>query len=433
MIQRRSAAIITLRRFPLSSKSKYAALLLSSVLVVYAIIGGKFGRVSAQDTSLPQLEVFTQVYEKVKNDYVDQTSMSNATLGAIRGLLEQVDPYSGYLNAKDVAFYKDFSFEKTPGIGVVLTRANGYPLVLEAIPGGPGAKAGLKTFDAIEAIDGVPTREMNLVQAYAYLANPADKPVTLTLIGNNRSEPETLKVNREVTRPPAVEAKILPMEIGYVRVPLLTQGKANDVKKQVEDLVKKGATGIILDLRSSAAGKDTEGYQLANFFVDTGSLGYLQGQKVPRKLFPADPKLAITKAPLVVLVDGGTGGPAEIAAAALKDSKRGTLVGTHTFGTGSRQALIPLDGGAALLISDAKYYSPSGKDLQMDGVAPDMIASKNRSGPDLNSAATLEAPVRTADPRSEEEIQLEKAIQVLVCTRNKVELERCIPDAKRAA
>ena len=115
---------------PLSSKSKYAALLLSSVLVIYAIVGGKFGRVSAQDTSIQQLDVFNQVYAKVKNDYVDQPSMTAAMVGAIRGLLEQVDPYSGYLNPKDVAFYKDFSVEKTPGIGVILTKANGYPTIL---------------------------------------------------------------------------------------------------------------------------------------------------------------------------------------------------------------------------------------------------------------------------------------------------------------
>lgn len=397
----------------MSSKSKYAALLLSSVLVIYAIVGGKFGRVSAQDTSLQQLDVFNQVYAKVKNDYVDQPSMSTAMVGAIRGLLEQVDPYSGYLNAKDVAFYKDFSVEKTPGIGVVLTKANGYPTILEAIPGGPGAKAGLKTFDTIEAIDGVPTREMNLVQAYAYLANPADKPVTLTLIGNNRMEPESLKVNREVTKVPSVEARMLQMDIAYIRVPLLVQGKANDVKRQLEELLKKGATGVILDLRASAGGKDSEGYLLANYFVDSGNLGYIQGQKVAKKIFPADPKALVTKAPLVVLVDGGTGGAAEIAAAAIKDSKRGTLVGTHTFGTGSHQTLITLENGSALLLSDAKYYSPSGKDLQVNGVAPDTTVSKNNNRLDLNSAQTLEAPPPSTDPRSEEELQLEKAIQVL--------------------
>ena len=408
----------------MNPKSKYAALLLSSVLVVYAIVGGKFGRVSAQDSSFQQLDVFNQVYAKIKNDYVDQTSMSLATSGAIRGLLEQVDPYAGYLNAKDVAFYKDFSVEKTPGIGVILARANVYggvyPTILEAIPGGPGAKAGLKTFDVIEAIDGVATRDMNLVQAYGYLSNPPDKPVTLTLIRQNKTEPETIKVNREVTKAPPVEAKILQMDIAYIRVPLLTQGKANDAKRQMEDLLRKGATGVILDLRASAGGKDTEGYSLANFFVDSGTLGYLQGQKIPKKLYQADPKAAVTKAPLVVLIDGGTGGAAEIAAAAIKDNKRGTLVGTRTFGTGSSQSLIALDGGNALLISTAKYFSPSGKDLQANGVVPDTVVSKNGNRPDLNSASTLEAPPPSIDPRSEEEIQLDRAIQILKDARTAV-------------
>jgi len=403
----------------LSSKSKYAALLLSSVLVIYAIVGGKIGRVNAQDSSFQHLDVFSQVYQKIEHDYVDQPTMSNATLGAIRGLLEQVDPYSGYLNPKDVAFYKDFSIEKTPGIGVVLTRANGYPTILEAIPGGPAAKAGLKTFDTIEAIDGVPTREMNLVQAYGYLATPADKPVTLILIGNNRTEPETVKLNREVIKVPAVESKMLQTDIAYVRVPLLSQGKTADAKKHTEDLLKKGATGVILDLRASAGGRDTEGYSLANLFVDSGSLGYLQGQKVPRKNFQADPKNAVTKVPLVVLVDGGTGGAAEIAAAAIKDSKRGTLVGTRTFGTGSSQSLIALDGGSALLISTAKYYSPLNRDLQVNGVIPDTTVTSRR--PDLNSAESLQAP--PPDPRNEEELQLERAIQILKDART----------AKRAA
>jgi carboxyl-terminal processing protease len=387
--------------------------MLSSLLVVYAIVGGKFGRVNAQDNTLQQLDVFNQVYAKIKNDYVDAPSMDLATIGAIRGLLEQVDPYAGYLNAKDLAFYKDFSVEKTPGIGVVLTKANGFPTILQAIPGGPAARAGLRTFDTIEAIDGVPTREMNLVQAYAYLANPADKPVSLTLIGNNRTEPETVTINREVVKVPPIEAKILESDIAYLRIPMLVQGKAAEARKHLTDLLKKGATGVILDLRASAGGKDTEGYTLANYFLDSGALGYIQGQKVPKKVFPADPKVAITKAPLVVLIDGGTGGSAEIAAAALKDSKRATLVGTPSFGTGSLQSLINLDGGAALLISTAKYYSPSGRDLQVNGVAPDTTVSKNANRPDLNSPQTLEGPLPSSDPRSEDQLQMEKAIEVL--------------------
>ena len=298
-----------------------------------------------------------------------------------------------------------------------MAKANGFPTILEAIPGGSAAKAGLKTFDTIEAIDGVPTREMNIVQAYGYLATPADKPVTLTLIGNNRMEPETVMLNREVTKMPPVEAKMIQSDIAYVRVPWLSQGKANDARKQLDDLLKKGATGIILDLRASAGGKDTEGFALANLFIDAGTLGSKKGQKVPQQLFPADPKLALTKSPLVVLVDGGTGGGAELAAAAISDSKRGKLVGMRTFGTGSIQTLINLDGGTALLISTAKYYSPSGKDIQMNGVTPD-TRSPEGTRLDPNSAEALQAPTQKADKRSDGEIQMDKAIEVLKDLRN---------------
>jgi carboxyl-terminal processing protease len=397
---------------PLISKSKYAALLLSSVLVAYAIVGGRFGA-SAQNSALPQLEVFSQVFGRIQNDYVDSPSMSLATTGAIRGMLERVDPYAGYLSPQDVAFYKDFNPEKTPGIGVVLAKAEGFPMILEAIPGGSAAKAGLKSLDAIEAIDGLATREMNLVQVYGYLANPPDKPAVLTVIGNNRMEAQIVTVPREVTKVPPVESRMIQNDIAYVRVQWLTQNRVNDVRKQMDDLIKKGATGVILDLRASAAGKETEGFALANLFVDTGMLGYKQGQKVPMQIFQADPKQVLTNSPLVVLVDSGTGGGAELAAAAILDAKRGKLVGMRTFGTGSIQSLIPLDGGYALLLSTAKYYSPSGKDIQADGVRPDTLSPATSTRMDTNSAESLEAPAPKANEKSIEEVQMEKAIEVL--------------------
>jgi carboxyl-terminal processing protease len=397
---------------PLISKSKYAALLLSSVLVVYAIVGGRFGA-SAQNSALPELEVFSQVFGRIQQDYVDSPSMSLAATGAIRGMLERVDPYAGYLSPQDVTFYKNFNPEKTPGIGVVLAKADGFPMILEAIPGGAAAKAGLKTFDAIEAIDGFATREMNLVQVYGYLANPPDKPAVLTVIGNNRTEPQIITIPREVTKVPPVEARMIQNDIAYVRVPWLAQSKISDVRRQLDDLLKKGATGVILDLRASAAGKETEGFALANLFVDTGTLGYKQGQKVPKQLFQADPKQALTKSPLVVLVDGGTGGGAELAAAAILDSKRGRLVGSRTFGTGSIQTLLPLDGGYALLLSTAKYYSPSGKDIQALGVKPDTLSPAADSRMNINSAEALQAPAPKPTGKSVEEEQMEKAIEVL--------------------
>jgi carboxyl-terminal processing protease len=193
----------------------------------------------------------------------------------------------------------------------------------------------------------------------------------------------------------------------------------------MDDLIKKGATGVILDLRASAAGKETEGFALANLFVDTGMLGYKQGQKVPMQIFQADPKQVLTNSPLVVLVDSGTGGGAELAAAAILDAKRGKLVGMRTYGTGSIQSLIPLDGGYALLLSTAKYYSPSGKDIQADGVRPDTLSPATSTRMDTNSAESLEAPAPKANEKSIEEVQMEKAIEVLKGLRSaQCDLER---------
>jgi carboxyl-terminal processing protease len=403
----------------LNSKSKYVALVLSSIFVIYAIAGARLGRVSAQDSSLQQLDVFSQVYSKIDTDYVDKPAMDRAIAGAVRGLISQVDPYGGYLNQKDVAFYKDFNPEKTAGIGVVLGRAAGYPVVVQVIPGGPAAKAGLKTWDVIEAIDGVATQELNLVQVYGFLANPPDKPAVLTLIGRGRAEPENMTINREVTRVPAVQVEMRQGDIAYVRVPVLATGKVAEARKGLEELLKKGATGVILDLRNSAGGKEEEGYNLANLFVDAGTLGYMEGQKVPRKLFSASARNAVTKAPLVVLMDGGTGGPAEIAAAAISGNKRGRLVGTRTFGMGVSQSLIPIDDGNALLISVAKYYSPQGREIYSQGIVPDVRVPEDDERLEIAAPDPGEAPPKPESPRTDEQLQMDKAIEIMKELRTK--------------
>jgi carboxyl-terminal processing protease len=401
----------------LNSKSKYAALFLSSILVLYAIVGGRLDRVAAQDSTLQQIDVFSQVYNKIMQEYVDEPSAGTAIAGAIRGLLSQVDPYGGFLDAKDVTFYKNYNPEKTVGIGVVLGRSQGFPMVIQVIPGSAAEKAGLKTMDVIEAIDGVAAQELNLVQVHGFLANPPDKPAKLTLIGPQRAEPETVVVNREVTKTPPSQVELRQGDIAYVRIPILAQGKVAEARRQLEDVLKKGATGVILDLRSSAGGKDEEGFNLANLFVESGTLGYVEGQKFPRKLFTASQRNAVTNAPLVVLVDRGTGGPAELSAAALAGTKRGTLVGTRTFGTGTLLNLIPLDGGNALLISVAKYHGPDGREILFNGVAPNVRVPEIDSRFDPDAPEPAEAPnppaPRSGPPRTDEQRQMDRAIEIL--------------------
>src|SRR4030095_6811511 len=197
----------------LNSKSKYVILLISSVLVIYAIIGGMLGRVSAQNGSYQQLSIFTEVLSRIQNDYVDEPNVKNAVEGAIRGLVESIDPYGGYLNPKDVTFYREYTAnpQKPAGVGIVFANRPrlGYPVILSTIPGGPAAKAGLNSGDIIESIDGVTTRELNMVQITAMLAIPMGKPASLSVIRSPRSEPETVSVNREIVPPPPVEAKMV--------------------------------------------------------------------------------------------------------------------------------------------------------------------------------------------------------------------------------
>ena len=396
----------------LNSKSKYGILLFSSVLVIYAIIGGMLGRVSAQSGAYQQLSIFTDVLSHIKGDYVDEPSLKEALIGAVRGLIESVDPHGGYLTAKELAFYKDYNPQKTPGIGAIIIRRFGYPIIVSVIPGGPAAKAGLGTGDIIESIDNVTTREMNIVQLNAVLASPAGKPVKLSVIKRRRAEPEPVQLNREATPIPAVEAKIVESNVAYIHIPYLGAGKAQEAKKQIEGLLKKNVTGIVLDLRGTAGGDEQEAVQLANLFIDSGSLGYLQGQKFDKKTFTANPKDAVTKLPVVALINQGTAGAAEIIAGALVDNKRANLVGTKTFGAAAFQRVIPMDDGAALLLSVAKYYTPSGVEIQENGIKP-TVEALQQSEELFNPDDDTEVVPPSKAPVVEEDRQLKKAIEVL--------------------
>jgi len=373
-------------------------------------------RVSAQDGSYRELALFNEVLDKVRNDYVDKPSSDLALTGAIRGLIETIDPEGGYLSAKDVAFYRNFDPLKTPGIGVILGRTRaGYPMILSVLPDGPAQKAGLMTGDMIESIDGFPTREMNLVQVDGFLANPPDKPANLiVMLRRNNFDPESMTVPRGIAKAPAVDSKMLENNIAYVRVPMLSSGKAAEARQSIDDLLKKGASSVILDLRASAGGDEAEGVALANLFMDSGTIGYSMGQKSEKRTLTIDPRAALTKAPLAVLVNEGTSGPSELVAGAIRDSKRGQVVGWTTFGNGSIQKLIPMDDGAALLIAVARYYTPAGKDIEEVGIEPQVkVSIQEEEKIDLSSDREIEIPAPKKEAPANEDQQLNEAIKIL--------------------
>ena len=295
--------------------------------------------------------------------------MKNVTLGAMNGLLESIDPYASYLNAEQ---YKEYlkNFDSYRGdLGLVLAKKFGYISVVGVVPGSPAAKAGLQTQDMIETIKGVATRDMPLAYASLLLKGQPGTSVEISVL-QRRPDPHKLTLERAAIQYPAVEEKMLDSGVGYIRPMTLATGKVKEVSSDIADLQKKGAKKLVLDLRDCAVGTPEDGVELANLFMNSGEITYVQGQKFPRQEFQAKPADAITQAPLVVITNRGTAAAAEIAAAALQDSHRADLVGERTFGDASIRRAVTMDDGSAIILSVAKYYSPTGKAIQDEGVTP---------------------------------------------------------------
>jgi carboxyl-terminal processing protease len=227
-------------------------------------------------------------------------------------------------------------------------------------------------------------------------------------------------ITRDVVAIPPVSDKMLADNVGYIKVDAFPEGKSQEIAGKIRDLQKQGAKKLVLDLRNSASGTESEGVATANLFLDHGTITYLQGQKYPRQAFNADPAKDITKLPVAVLVNRGTAGPAEIVAAAILENARGDVVGDKTFGDGSVQKLIEMQDNSALILSVAKYYSPSGKAIQDAAVTPNVLiadtAEDDGGLPDEDQqAAPGEKPSEKKDekPKNQQDDQLNKALEVL--------------------
>jgi carboxyl-terminal processing protease len=223
-------------------------------------------------------------------------------------------------------------------------------------------------------------------------------------------------ITRDVVAIPPVSDKMIEDGIGYIKVDALTKGKAAEVAAKVKSLEKSGAKKLLLDLRNDADGDESEGIAVANLFLNHGTITYLQGQKYPREAFNADPAKAITTLPLGVLVNRGTSGAAEVVAAAILENARGDVVGDKTFGDGSVQKTIDLPDGGALILSIAKYYSPSGKAIQDNAVTPNVVVADEEDTvitDDDEETPAAAAPDQEAKPKATQDDQLKKAVEVL--------------------
>jgi len=401
----------------MNSRAKYLVVMSSTCLVAILLLGGVVTKGAAADDTTGgnnvyrHLSVYSEVLSRIKSEYVEEPDMSSVTLGAMNGMLESIDPYASYLNATQ---YKEYlkNFDSYKGdLGMVLAKKYGYITIVSVIPGSPADKAGLTTSDFIESIKGIATRDMPLAYARLLLKGEPGSSIDMTVL-RRKPEPQKLTLTRTVIAYPAVESKMLPNDLGYIKVPELTDGKAKEVANAVAALQKQGAKKLLLDLRFCAAGDPDEGVELANLFLNKGLITYSQGQKVPRKDYNADEKKDITSLPLVVLTNRGTASAAEVAAAALQDDKRATLVGEHTYGDASVRRPIQMEDGSAVILSVAKYYSPAGKSIQDNGITPsEQVVESDPNIGDSDDDSTDQTPVPTPKKPTEDVI-LKKAIEI---------------------
>ena len=401
----------------MTKRIRLLVIFISSLLVFYVVIGGVLGRGSTDhgEESYRDLGVYSQVLSRIQQEYVTQPNLKNVTKGAIRGLLEALDPYSTYFTPAEYQAYLHHPEPGPAGVGIFLSKRMGFATVVSVLPGSPAQKAGIDAGDLIDEVNGERIREYSVVQIDRLLDGAPGSSVELSVIKGTQGQPEKLTLTREILKNAPLVAETVDSNTAYVRVPTFDQGKSEEIATKLKQLIAGGDSRIVLDLRNCAGGSEKEGEKTANLFLNHGLITYLYGQRYPRSEVMAQASDQITKLPLVVLINQSTAGPAEVVAGAILDNKRGDVVGVTSFGVGVYQKLIPVGDGSALLLSVAKYYTPDGKPIPGNGITPNVMQTAES---ETAAESGENAPPKFGGP---DDKQLQKALEILNNPKNSPE------------
>ena len=388
----------------MSSLTRKIVTILSALVFAFVAVGYVRGR-SSDEKAFRALTVYTEVLEHIQRDYVDEPNMPAVTNGALHGLLDSLDPESSYLSPLEYADYKQKSSSGAKATaGLALTKRFGYISVISTLPDSPAEKAGLHLGDVLEKIAGFTTGQMAIEQAQLLLTGDSGTTVPLSVIRRGKTEPQEVQITLEKLAPPKLVEDRLEGDIAYLHVPAFDPGETKQIRDRLVQLEHQGAHKLILDLRECAVGSDQEGIATAQLFLSSGTITTLKGQTVDPQVSSVDPSKVVWTQPVTVLIGNTTAGPAEIVASAIADNHRGETVGDRTYGTASYQKLIELDDGSALFLTLANYYTPKGKEISLEGVAPtdpvrmlpDDIAQLSEAGPPPASSSVNDPVVKKA-------------------------------------
>jgi carboxyl-terminal processing protease len=408
-----------------SSTARYIVVLFLGVMVGAVVtldmsVQAERENKDASPLPLDELRTFTEIYSRIKTDYVEPVEDKKLLTDAIQGMLSGLDPHSSYLDAES---FKDMRVEtegQFGGLGIEVTMENGFVKVVSPIEDTPAAKAGLKTGDLVIRLDDKAVKGMTLSEAVRMMRGKPGSDITLTVVREGESKPLKFTLTRAVIKIQSVKNKLLEPGFGYVRITQFQAATEKGLTEAVRKLEKdNGAAlrGLVLDLRNNPGGVLNAAVSVSDAFLEKGLIVYTEGRVNDSKLkFSASPGDIIHGAPMVVLINGGSASASEIVAGALQDHKRAVIMGTKSFGKGSVQTIVPVSNGAALKITTARYYTPSGRSIQASGIEPDIVAeeakvTKNEAGERLREADLVrhlengEAP----KPAKEEKKKDEKA------------------------
>ena len=381
------------------SKKKTVFLLISVVLVFSLIGGALFGQATQRNNVFRYLSIFTEVFDLVRNNYVEQVSSDQLMDGAFSGVTDAIDEFSYYVPPTQMAAYRTFVDTEDNGIGVVVTKRFGYAYVISSVPGSPAAKAGIERGDFIEKIEGKPTQRMAVWQVRNALRS--GKSVEVQVLRGGQTKRDDFTIQQVNYHPLAITTQQFGT-IAYIKIPFFEKGTAAQLKSALDNVRKTGSRKLIIDLRGNAGGDVDEAINGADELLTSGLITSLEGRHVDAKRWQAD-RNTDYDGDLEVLTDNSTASGAEVFAAAIHGNGRGKIVGVSTYGKSIVQKFIALPSGGGVFMTVGHYTTPELKPIKEGGVKPDVVV-------DLTAQALRDRDSKQQKPK--EDLILDKALSL---------------------
>ncbi len=325
---------------------------------------------------LDELRTLSEVFSRIQADYVEEVEDGQLLEDAVRGMLQGLDPHSDYLTRDEFRELREGTTGQFGGLGIEVGTENGFIKVIAPIDDTPAQRAGIQAGDLIIRLDGEPTRGMSLNEAVNRMRGEPGTDIVLTIVREGEDGPFDVTLTRDVIRVASVRSRMLEPGYGYIRISQFQSRTGPAVQDAVESLRREAdgrLNGLVLDLRNNPGGVLQAAVAVADTFLSDGQIVYTQGRLEEAQMrFSADGEDMLDGAPMVVLINGGSASGSEIVAGALQDHRRAVIMGSRSFGKGSVQSVLPLQSGAALKLTTARYYTPSGRSIQAEGIVPDI-------------------------------------------------------------